>query len=305
MKAVRIHTYGHSDQMKVEEMPRPEVDRDEVLVRIRAAGVNPVDWKIREGYLKEVQRPAFPLTLGQDFAGDVVEVGRDVGTYRPGDKVFGFAPGSYAEFAALTTATLTNMPESTDYATAASLPTAGLTAYQMIFEAINVIPDLRVLIHGAAGGVGSVAVQLAKAREAHVFATASPEDEGYLRSIGVEEVVDYKTEHFQERLRDIDAVIDLIGGQTLASSYQIVRRGGIVVSAVAAPDPVALGQRGLRGLRFAMRKDASQLAALANLVDLGIIKPRVSRVFSLTEAPQAQDLSQKGKPKGKIVLQVA
>ncbi len=305
MKAIRIHNYGHSDQMKVEDLPRPRIDRDELLVRIRAAGVNPVDWKIREGYLKDVLPRDFPMTLGQDFAGDVVEVGVDVRGYDSGDKVFGFASGAYAEYATVPAALLTNVPNGLDYATAASLPTPGLTAYQLLTDVLRVSAGLRLLIHGAAGGVGSFAVQIARSRGARIFATASAKDEEYLRDLGVEDMVDYHRDHFQERFREMDAVIDLIGGQTLASSYQIVKPGGLVVSTVAAPDPVALSQRGIRGARFLMRRDAAQLAVLADLVDLGALKVRVGRIFGLADAPQAQDLSQKGKPKGKIILQVA
>jgi NADPH:quinone reductase-like Zn-dependent oxidoreductase len=305
MKAIRIHSYGASDQMKLEETPRPAIRGGEALVKIRAAGVNPVDWKIREGYLKEVHRASFPLTLGQDFAGDVVELGKEARGIQTGDKVFGFAAGAYAEYATIRAADLARMPLTTDYAAAASLPTAGLTAYQMIFEVLQATKDVRILIHGGAGGVGSFAVQLARSREARVFATASAQDEPYLRSLGVEQVVDYRSERFEEKLRDLDAVVDLIGGDTLARSYQTLKSGGMIVSAVAAPDPAELEKRQLRGQQFVMKRNAAQLADLATLVDLGVLKPKLSQVLSLSDAPKAHDLSQKGKSKGKIVLQVA
>ena len=305
MKAIRIHSYGTSEQMKLEETPRPAIRGDEVLVKIRAAGVNPVDWKIREGYLKEVVRASFPLTLGQDFAGDVVEVGKDVHDFKTGDKVFGFATGAYAEYATIPAKDLARMPLSTDYATAASIPTAGLTAYQMIFDVIKAGKGLRILIHGGAGGVGSFAVQLARSREARVYATASGQDAPYLKSLGVEEVLDYRSERFEQKLKDLDAVVDLIGGETLTRSYQTLKSGGIIVSTVATPDPAELGKRQLRGQQFLMKRNASQLADLANMVDLGVVKPKLSQVLPLADAPKAHDLSQKGKTKGKIVLQVA
>jgi len=305
MKAIRIHSYGTSAQMKLEETPRPAIRGDEALVKIRAAGVNPVDWKIREGYLKEVYRASFPLTLGQDFAGDIIEVGADVRDFEAGDKVFGFASGAYAEYATIPAKDLARMPITTDYATAASLPTAGLTAYQILLDVIKTAKGLRILIHGGAGGVGSFAVQLAKSRGASVFATASGQDAPYLKSLGVEQVIDYQSERFEQKLRDLDAVVDLIGGETLARSYQTLKSGGIIVSTVAAPDPAELTKRQLRGQQFLMKRDAAQLADLAHMVDLGFVKPKLSQVFPLSDAPKAHDLSQKGKSKGKIVLQVA
>jgi NADPH:quinone reductase-like Zn-dependent oxidoreductase len=305
MKAVRIHSYGHADQMKVEETPRPSIRGNEALIRIRAAGVNPVDWKIREGYLKDVRRETFPLTLGQDFAGDIVEIGKDVRDFQIGDKVFGFAHGAYAEFTTLPDKDLVRTPKSTDDATAASLPTSGLTAYQLVFNAVQVAKDMRILIHGAAGGVGSLAVQFARSRQARVFATASALDTPYLMSLGVEQVVDYHAERFEQKLKDMDAVIDLIGGETLARSYQVLKSGGVVVSAVAKPDDAELGRRNLRGQSFLMKRDSAQLADLAALVDAGVLKPKVSQVLPLADASKAHELSQKGRSKGKIVLRVA
>lgn len=305
MKAIRIHSYGASEQMKLEETPRPTIQGDEALVKIRAAGVNPVDWKIREGYFQEVLRASFPLTLGQDFAGDVVELGKNVRGFKTGAKVFGFVSGAYAEYATVPVRDLAHMPITTDYATAASLPTPGLTAYQMIFDVIQAAKDFRILIHGGAGAVGSIAVQLARSREARVYATASAQDGPYLKSLGVEEVIDYRTERFEQKLRDLDAVVDLIGGETLARSYPTLKSGGVIVSAVAVPDPAELAKRQLRGQQFVMKRNAAQLAELATMVDLGVVKPKLSQVLPLSDAPKAHDLSQKGKSKGKIVLQVA
>jgi NADPH:quinone reductase-like Zn-dependent oxidoreductase len=305
MKAVRIHSYGHADQMKIEDAPRPAIRPDGALVRIRAAGVNPVDWKIREGYLKDVLRASFPLTLGQDFAGDIVEVGKDLLNFKVGDKVFGVASGTYAEYTTISGNDLVRMPLSTDHATAASLPTAGLTAYQLVFDVVKAAKDQRLLIHGGAGGVGSIAVQLARSKQARVFATASALDIPYLRSLGAVEAIDYRSERFEQKLRDVDAVIDLVGGDTLARSYQVLRSGGMVVSAVARPDDQELSKRNLRGVIFIMKRDPAQLAELAALVDAGVVKAKVSQILPLSDAPKAHDLSQKGRSKGKIVLQVA
>jgi len=305
MKAIRIHAFGHSDQMKLEDLPSPAIRSDEALVRIRAAGVNPVDWKIREGQLRNFVRSSFPLTLGQDFAGDIVEAGDELRGFMAGDRVFGFASGAYAEYATLTFKDLVRMPAKADYVTAASIPTAGLTAYQLLFDVVKAAKDLRVLIHGAAGGVGSFAVQLARMKAARVFATASAGDVDYLKSLGAEEVVDYRSARFEDRLRDMDAVVDLIGGDTLARSYAVLRRGGLLVSTVATPDADETAKRQLTGLSFQMKRDPWQLAHLAALVDLGALKPKIGQVLPLSEAPRAHDLNEKGKSRGKIVLQVA
>ncbi|HVR83513.1 MAG TPA: NADP-dependent oxidoreductase [Planctomycetota bacterium] len=305
MKAMRIHSYGHADQMKLEETPRPAVRSAEALIKIRAAGVNPVDWKIREGYLKNVFRASFPLTLGQDFAGDVVETGTDIRDFKVGEKVFGFASGTYAEYTTLSAKDLVRMPATTDYTTAASIPTAGLTAYQLVVDVVKAAKDQRILIHGAAGGVGAFAVQLARWKQARVFVTASSQDVAYLKTLGAEQVIDYRSERFEQMVRDMDAVVDLIGGETLARSYQVLKRGGIIVSTVAAPDEAETRKRQLRGQGFMMNRDSSQLVRLAALVDQGVLKPKVSQVLPLSEAPKAHELNEKGKSRGKIVLQVA
>jgi NADPH:quinone reductase-like Zn-dependent oxidoreductase len=304
MKAVRIHAYGHADQMKLEETPRPSIRSDEALVKIRAAGVNPVDWKIREGYLKNVLRASFPLTLGQDFAGDIVEAGKDIRDFKVGDRVFGFASGTYAEYTTLSAKDLVRMPANTDYMTAASIPTPGLTAYQVIFDVVRAAKDMRILIHGAAGGVGSFAVQLARSTQARIFATASGQDLAYLRSLGAEQVIDYRSERFEQKVKEMDAVVDLIGGETLARSYQVLKRGGLIVSTVAAPEQAEIDRRQLRGQGFMMKREPSQLAQLATLVDQGVLKPKIGQVLPLSEAPAAHELNEKGKSRGKIVLQM-
>jgi len=305
MKAVRIHSYGNADQLKVEEAPKPEIAKDEVLVKIYDAGINPVDWKIRAGYLKSVMPKKFPLTLGQDIAGTVAEVGADVNQFKPGDEVFGSATGAYAEYAAAKASELAHKPRSVDFAAAAAIPTAGLTAWQIVIDTIQVSTGQSVLIHGAAGGVGSFAVQLAKWRGARVFATASPEDADYLKSLGAEQVINYKAERFEDKVKDVDAVIDLVGGETLQRSYQVVRPGGWLVTTVAPVDEGEARKRGIRAMPFFVKGNGSELAQIAQLVDQGILKPRVDKVLPLSEARRAQELTESGQSHGKIVLQVA
>ncbi|HTC92617.1 MAG TPA: NADP-dependent oxidoreductase [Terriglobales bacterium] len=305
MKAVRIHSYGKADQLKVEEAPKPQIARDEVLVKIYDAGINPVDWKIRAGYLKSIMPKEFPLTMGQDIAGVVAEVGADVNEFKPGDEVFGFATGAYAEYAAAKASELAHKPRSVDFAAAAAIPTAGLMAWQIVIDTIQVSTGQSVLIHGAAGGVGSFAVQLAKWRAARVFATASPEDANYLKSLGVEQAVNYKTERFEDKVKDVDAVIDLVGGETLQRSYQVVKSGGWLVTTVAPVDENEAKERGIHGLLIFVKPNGSELGQIAQLVDQGILKPRVDKVLPLAEAKRAHELNESGQSHGKIVLQVA
>ena len=305
MKAVRIHSYGNADQLKVEEAPRPEIAKDEVLVKVYDAGINPMDWKIRAGYLKSVVPKNFPLTIGQDIAGVVAEVGAEVKQFKPGDEAFGFASGAYAEYAAAKASDLAHKPRSVDFASAAAIPTAGLTAWQIVIDAIQVSAGQSVLIHGAAGGVGSFAVQLAKWRGARVFATASPNDANYLKGLGVEQVIDYKAERFEDKVKDVDAVIDLVGGETLQRSYQVIKPGGWLVTTVAPVDENEARKRGIRTLHFFVKPNGSELAQIAQLVDQGILKPRVDKVLPLAEAKRAHELNESGRSHGKIVLQVA
>jgi NADPH:quinone reductase-like Zn-dependent oxidoreductase len=303
MKAVRIAQYGGSEQLKYEEVPLPEVGAGHVLAKVRYAGVNPGDWKIREGYLK--LRPAsFPLTLGQDFAGEIVTGGGDSGHFRTGERVFGFGEGTYAEFTVAAITDIVAIPEKMEFAVAAALPTAGLTALQAIRDYVHPRPGTRILIQGAAGSVGSFATQIAKRWGAQVIGTASGEDIVYLRSLGHVEVVDYKHERF-ESVGQVDAVLDLIGGETAARSFAVVKKGGVLVSPVHAANAEMAAQAGIRAVDVVVKWSAADLAELAGFVERGDVKPRVGEVFRLEQAREAQDASQQGRAKGKILLKVA
>lgn len=305
MKAVRIYSYGSSDHLTVEDAPRPTPKEGEVLVRVRDAGVNPVDWKIREGLMKEQIPADFPMTMGADFAGEIAEVGPGVQNLKSGDEVFGFAHGAYAEFATVPANAVAMKPKSIDFATAASIPTAGLTAWQIVVDVANVQPNQRVLIQGAAGGVGSFAVQIAKWKGAQVIATAAADDATYLREIGVDWVIDYKNDRFEDRVVNADVVIDLVGGAILGRSYPVMKKhGSIIISTVGRPDENALKRIDARGVSFVMKRNSSELGELAKLIDQGIVKPRLAEVLPLDEAKKAQDTLQRGHSHGKIVLEV-
>ena len=306
MKAIRIHEYGDANQLKLEDTPRVTIQDDQILVRIRDAGVNPIDWKIRAGYLKNWMPAAFPLTIGQDFAGEVVERGKHVDGFSIDQRVFGFAQGTYAEYAAAPASTVAALPAPMSFDTAAALPTAGSTALQIIRDVVGARTGMTILIHGAAGGVGSFATQIAKHLGARIIGTASgAEDIAYLNSLRVDEVIDFKRERFEEKVHGVDAVVDLVGGDTLARSYAVVKKGGMLATTVQPIDESAAKRAGIRGVQVVMKRNAADLAELANLVIQGALKPRLGGTLSLAQAKEAQELSQTGGTRGKLILKVA
>ncbi len=304
IKAVRIAQYGGSEQLKYEEAPLPEIGPSQVLAKVRYASLNPIDWKIREGYMKNIRPASFPLTLGLDFAGEIMTGGGDLGSFRTGERVFGFGEGTYAEFTAAAFTDIAAIPEKMKFAVAAALPTSGLTALQAIRDYVQPKPGTRILIHGAAGAVGSFATQIAKRWGAQVIGTASGEDIVYLRSLGHVQVVDYKQERF-ETVGQVDAVLDLIGGETATRSFALVKKGGVMVSTVGAANAELAARAGIRGVNMGQKRSAADLSELAGLVERGEVKPRMGEVFRLEQAREAQDMSQQGRAKGKILLRVA
>lgn len=303
IKAIRIAQYGGSEQLRLEEAPLPEIGPGRVLARVRYAGVNPIDWKIREGYMKQLRPASFPLTLGQDFAGEVVTSGGS-GPFPTGQRVFGFGEGTYAEFTPAQTTLIAAIPEKVDFAVAAALPTPGVTALQAIRDYVQPKPGNRILIHGAAGSVGSLATQIAKRWGMQVIGTASGEDVSYLRALGHVQVVDYKQERF-ETVGLVDAVLDLIGGETATRSFALVKKGGVMVSTVGAANAELGAKAGIRAVNIVSKGSAADLSELAGLVERGDVRPRMGEVFPLEQAREAQDASQQGRTKGKILLKVA
>jgi NADPH:quinone reductase-like Zn-dependent oxidoreductase len=304
MKAVRIHSYGASDELKLEETSMPRVEEGQVLIQVYDAGVNPLDWKIRSGRMKDRMSLSFPMTMGQDFAGEVLEAGKNVEDFKPGDRVVGSAPGAYAEFIVVPARDLGQIPPEVDFVAAAALPTPGLTAWQALIDEAQIESGQKILIQGAAGAVGSFAVQIAKWKGLEVTATSARDEFAYLREAGVDHLIDYRSERFEDREVEYDVVLELIGGETLARSYAVVKEGGVLVETAAALDMEELSRRKIRGVQFLVRHDREQLEKLTDLVREGVLKPRVSRVLPLEDAGEAQDLNQAGRSHGKIVLQV-
>jgi NADPH:quinone reductase-like Zn-dependent oxidoreductase len=304
MKAVRIHQYGGPEELKVEETPRPQAAVGEVLIRVRAAGVNPVDWKIRAGYLKDFMPVPMPFIPGIDVSGMVEAIGPGVTQFKKGDEVFGAGKGAYAEFAVAKESELARKRASLDHVHAAALPVAALTAWQVLFNVAHLTAGQRVLIHGAGGGVGSFAAQFAKAKGAYVIGTASGRNQAYLRELGVDEPIDYEKTRFEDVAHDVDVVLDTQGGDTQQRSWKVLKKGGMLVSIVQQPSAEEAAKYGVRAARFVRQPNAGELSEIARLVDSGQVKVVVDSALPLSEAPRAHELSQTGHARGKVVLKV-
>ena len=308
MKAIRIHTYGGSEALVYEDAPRPEITDDEVLIKVHAAAVNPSDWKVRAGYFQTMVALPLPLTLGFDLSGVVTAIGKDVTSVAVGDAVYGnsnlMRQGAYAEYAALSVTEVARKPTTIDHVAAAAVPAAGLTAWQAL-EASGLQAGQTILIHGAAGGVGTFAVQFALAKGARVLGTASANNAAFLHELGVAEVIDYTATRFEDVARDVDVVLDTIGGEVLERSWAVLRPGGTLVTIAGQVDPAAAEARGVRGIFVMTAPNAgAQLTEIAALIDAGSVQPVVSTILPLAEARAAHEFSESGHTRGKIVLRV-
>jgi NADPH:quinone reductase-like Zn-dependent oxidoreductase len=305
MRAVRLHAFGGPDVLKIEETSRPEPKSGEVLIRVHGAGVNPVDWKIREGYTNH----KLPLVPGWDVAGVIEKVGPGVTSLKPKDEVYGYFDlsrnGAYADYVAVPAEEVALKPKSLDLTKAAAVPLAALTAWQGLFDVGGLKPGQKVLIHAAAGGVGSFAVQFAKWKGAHVIGTASGRNVQFVRELGADEVIDYTKTAFEEAVDNVDLVFDTMGGETQKRSWQVLKKGGILVSILGQPPQKDADAWGVRQASFVVKPDAAELDQIADLIDLGDVKPVVETVLPLSDARKAQELSQTGHTRGKIVLEVA
>jgi NADPH:quinone reductase-like Zn-dependent oxidoreductase len=302
MKAIRIHSFGGPDVLNYEDVPRPEPGPDEVLIRVRAACVNPIDWKIREGHMQNVKLPSI---IGNDVSGIVELLGPGVRDFHSGDAVFGSVSdesGGYAEFALAPVGQLAKKPASLDHVQAAALPTASLTAWQALFDTAELQAGQKILIHAAAGGVGGFAVQFAKWKGAYVIGTASAQSLDFVRQLGADEVIDYRATKFEDVVHDVDVVFDTIGGDTQDRSWKVLKQRGILVSIVSPPSKEKAVAHGTRGVFMISKARGDQLARIADLVVRGQVKVYVETVLPLSEARKAQELSQSGHTHGKIVL---
>ncbi len=311
MKAAQINEYGGSEVVKINRnAPEPTVTQGHLLIEVHAAGVNPVDWKIREGYMRQMVPLRFPATLGGDFSGIVAEVGEGVSGYEKGDEIYGQASivrdgsGSFAEFASAGADTVAHKPVKTNYVEAAALPLTGASAWQALVDHIGLSRGKKILIHGGAGGIGSIAIQLARHLGAYVATTVSAKDMQYARELGANEVIDYKNQSFEDMLHNYDAVYDTVGGETYVRSFRVLKRGGIIVSMLEQPDPNLMERYGVNAIGQFTQVNNERLSRLAELVDKSVINAHVEKTFPLEQAGEALAFLQKGHPRGKVVLKI-
>jgi NADPH:quinone reductase-like Zn-dependent oxidoreductase len=309
MRVITQNALGGPEVLEVAEVDRPAPRANEILIRVRAAGLNPTDWKHRAtgGFLGEP-----PFTLGWDVSGVVEAVGVGVARFAPGDEVFGmlsypWGHGSHAEYVAAPARAFVHKPAGIDHVQAGALPLVSLTAWQALVENAELQPGQRVLIHAAAGGVGHVAVQIAKARGAYVIGTASAAKHDFLRELGVDEAIDYRETDFAEAVKDVDVVLDMLGGETALKSLRVLRPGGIVVSIVpmGKPDFYEEAERlGVRAVRMLVDADRADMESIADLVETGKLRATVAKTFPLADAAEAHALGATGRTAGKLVLTV-
>lgn len=333
MKAFVLTRYGGPDAAELQDVARPAPAAGEVLVRVKAAGLNPVDFKTRNGLIKMIQRYPLPAIMGNELAGVVETVGAGVSQFAPGDRVHARtaknAMGGLARFCAVPETLLAPIPPSIDFVTAAGIPLAALTALQALRDEMHLGPGSRVFIPGGAGGVGTFAIQIAKWLGAEVITTASPRGFDLVKWLGADVVIDYTTQAFEDQVRDVDGVFDLLGGETLNKSFGVVKRGGIVVSVAALPEPqTALKDldRGLglatlfwfaslplrfrawlKGVRYRflfMHPSGSELAEIGALVESSRLRPVIDKVFDFAEIKQAFAYLEAGRAKGKVVVRI-
>ena len=309
MKSVCIYAYGGPEVLTYEDAPRPHPGEGEVLIRVHAAGINPVDWKIREGHLEAMLHHTLPLILGWDVSGVVESVGPGTSRLKVGDEVFSrpdiSRDGAYADFIVVRELEVALKPRSIDHIHAAALPLGGLTARQTLFTAAGLSAGQRVLIHAAAGGVGSLAVQLAKWKGAIVIGTAAGRNHAFLRELGVDQPVDYETVRFDEAIQPVDVVLDTVGGEVQERSWKVIRPGGILVSIVSPPSAELAAAAGVRQAFVFTQPNSGQLAEIAALADAEKLKAIVETILPLSDATRGQELSERGHTRGKIVLRVA
>jgi NADPH:quinone reductase-like Zn-dependent oxidoreductase len=307
IRKVRIHRFGGPEVLQIDEVEPSSPDALQVLVGVKSASVNPVDFKIRNGQYPAVKEDRLPYTLGRDVSGVIEKCGAQATLFNIGDEVLGMVGivgGGYAEKAVLDQQALARKPTMIDHARAAAIPLAGATAWQGLFRYGQLKSGQSVLIHGGSGGVGHFAIQFAKARGARVLTTVSTDNVAFARGLGADVVIDYKTERFEDQAQDLDMVFDLIGGETRERSWRLLKRGGVLVSTLTEPSQETALQHGVRALRYTVEADGGELGEIVGLVASGKVHPHVQKIFPLEEAAEAMAVVERGGSVGKIVLSV-
>src|SRR6266851_6123650 len=309
MKAVVIHEYGGPEVLKYEDAPRPEPKEDEILVRVIAAGVNPVDSAPRSARFAQFLGIKLPAIPGYDIAGVVEKTGTKITKFKAGDAIYAYVDlkrgGGYAEFAIVTEKEAAPKPKSLTFVEAAAVPVVAETAWQALIDTAKLGAGQTVLIHGGSGGVGSFAIQIAKARGGRVIATASTPNQDLLKQLGADVAIDYTKTEFEAVAKNVDLVLDPVGKDTLARSYGVVKKGGMIVSLVSHCDQAELDKHQIRGASLASHPDASELAKITKLIEQKKIKPIVSQVLPLTDAAKADEQAETHHTRGKMVLKIA
>jgi NADPH:quinone reductase-like Zn-dependent oxidoreductase len=312
MRAVRFHQYGGPEQLLVEQVPRPEPQAGEVLIRVYAAGVNPIDWKIRQGVFKQFMPLPLPCTPGNEFAGTIERLGTGVTAFQLGQSVYGReGKGTYAEYMLAAADALLPKPRRISFDQAASLPIGARTAWIALFYLADLQAGQRVLIHGAAGGMGNYAVQLARWKGAHVIGTASVNNLEFVRALGAEAVIDYQATPFEQVVHEVDVVIDPIGGETQERSWPVITPGGTLIAIGHPASEERARQYGVRTLstlgdhRGPQRLSPEPLQTISTLLEAGMLLPQPGKIFPLEEARQAQAFSETGHGRGRILLHIA
>lgn len=304
MKAIIINEYGDNQVVQLVDAVRPEPRAGELLVRVHAAGVNPLDWKIRDGAGQRMGM-RLPIGLGSEIAGTVEQLGQGVTGLKPGDAVFGIIrSGGFADYAIARAGDMALMPAGLDFIEAAAVPLGALTAWQALFGLAGLQPGQRLFITNGSGGVGSLALQIAKSIGAQVTAMASSANQAYVRGLGADEFVSHDLELFENTVREMDVVFDTVGGDIFQRAFAPLKKGGFMVTAVAFPQDEAR-QHGVGVARVLCQPDAAQLAAIRTLVEAGRLKAKVGAVLPLADIRQALALVQAGRTRGKVVLQIA
>lgn len=310
MRAAQINEYGDASIIKIKEIDKPTPAEGQVLVEVYASSINPFDSAIRAGYMKELIPLELPVTLGGDIAGVIKQTGEGVANFSVGDKVYGQAnvvagnSGAFAEYATTSAKQVANIPSNTDFMEAASLPLVGISALQGLTEHINLEKGQKIFIHGGAGGIGTIAIQIAKNIGAYVATTASGDGIEYVKKLGVNEIIDYKSQDFAEILSNYDAVFDAVGGDDFSKSFGILRNGGIAVTMIAEPDEAKAAELEITSIRQATQVTSKRLEALAKLVETGVVTPHVEAILPLEEIQKAFKIRESGNVKGKIVIEI-
>jgi NADPH:quinone reductase-like Zn-dependent oxidoreductase len=306
MKAAQITQYGHADAIKLKSASKPKAGPGQVLIEVHASSINPADSKVREG----MGKVPLPMTLGLDVAGLVDSVGPEVTHLKAGDRVYGQAgtsaggSGAFAEFAVAAAEQLAKMPDRLNYVEAAAVSLTGTSALQAITEHLALKPSQKILIHGGAGGIGSIAIQIARHLGGYVATTVSTEDVEFARGLGANLVIDYKKEAFEPLVSDFDAVFDTVGGETCARSYKVLKPGGILVSMTEAPNEALAQQLEITAILQLTRATTERLAALAKLIDAGVVTIHVDKTYRLDQVTEAFNEKENGHVRGKIAIEV-